>query len=292
MQENDKNRTHDQTVALGFSKRADPSASTWPKTSVAGHILAATTAGLWLCVVVLFPLQAFGHKTFTAGKVNRYATLRLSASRVRLTYLLYFGALPAMRIRSSWDKDHDGRLSQNEIWQGTSKLSADLASKIVISLDAQRLTSSALKASADTKGDHRVRPVELLVAFDGTWEMPPHGRHELIFDDQAALEPVGEIHVEVLTTDAIRLLESHTGSWSAGITKAFSFTGPASSIEDRRIFITWSKRTRPAPSQPKRRHGTSATGVVPSLVAMGIFALIGLFVTWYWLTRKGDKHEP
>ncbi len=246
--------------------------------------------------ILCWTAPSLAHRAFAPRQVNRYAVLTVSSRKLGIEYLVYFGALPGMRIRARWDHDKDGTLTADEIRLGALALGRRLAASLVVQLDGKPLpTGSRLHTSWDLLTDTRVRPSPLTLRLKGDYSLPDHTMHKLLFDDKAAdskdTRPVGEIHVEVHQDPEVRLLECHTGTWASGIRKKFSFMGRASSIEDRRIVVLWADLNRKGTMKTGKRTpaASRSNSAVAALLAVALLGLIGLATTWYWLRRRQER---
>jgi hypothetical protein len=216
---------------------------------------ARSLLGALLLTVTILGGQAAAHPQFALATVNRYSKLvLLPRGQVRLTYVLMVGDVPAMALRQGADTDRDGKLSEAEGAALARGLRDRVQQGVSLRLDGRPVPVIFEEPVLGLAGE-AVAPSAFSVDLTMTLPAPPGREHELRYDDQAAIGPVGEVEILLEESPTVRLLAGWQGEARGQQTRTtrFLYQGPpASSLTDRSVglrFLEAAPAPAPAPGQ-------------------------------------------
>ncbi len=217
---------------------------------------------------LLVSASAFAHPEFNPDAVNRYAKFDLvSGTSLRLAYTLMVGVAPALQLRTQFDRDHSGRLDDQEMQALLSFFRFRVEHGLVLELDGKPL-APAFEPLSELERAAGAEPFSIdLIAT-----LPCLGRvHRVHFEDNVEFAPVGESEIVVLESLATELQYSRRGGQRNGHDKQTRFlfrTPKFSALEDRSVEFGFAAMA-PAPVAQHKK----AWWLMLALLSVGVLLL-------------------
>lgn len=232
-----------------------------------------------VCLVLAITLAASVAAAHVAPSVddnNRYLKVTPGADRLRLAYTVFFGEVPGRQMRTTVDTNHDGTISDAESQAFATKLAAEVAAQLEITIDGHtapvtwETVVAGMGTPATTGGAFSVD----LVA----WPCLPsvRGHHAVALHDRFRIPRPGETELKVEDAPGIAIERARIGT-ADDPGYDYKFAGPGGPISEDGLDLAFTASDKapltgggscaaPAPAGSKR---------VPTIIVIGAAAVIG-----------------
>jgi hypothetical protein len=156
-------------------------------------------------IVIASAAVARAHVVPSLDDNNRYLKLTPLGDRVRLAYTVYLGEVPGAAARRELDRDHDGRISDDEAHAFGDKLAAQVKAGLAVTIDG-----AAVPVVWNQVDVGLGEPVTAAGSFSVdliAWLCLPGGgaSHTLVLKDTFAVPRPGETELRVEDTPGVHV---------------------------------------------------------------------------------------
>ena len=232
-------------------------------------VLAVTLAGL--------PAAATAHVAPSIDDNNRYLKLTPLGDRVRLAYTVFFGEVPGSQTRPTIDADHDGAISDVEAQAFGTKLAADVAAALDITVD--RTPYKVIWAEVVVgMGSPDVRAGSFSVDLVTYVCLPTaRGHHELQLRDKFRVTRPGETEVKIEDSFGITIERAHIGPANDS-SHDFRFIGPGGPLSDDGIDLAFTASDTAPLGDASCAAAAKAARNLPTGLVVGAAAILGFIM--------------
>lgn len=242
-------------------------------------------------VTALYATTARAHVSPSVDDNNRYVKLTPYADRVRLAYTVFFGDIPGAQTRPGIDADHDGTIADTEATAFASKLAAEIAAALEVTLDRVPVATVWTEVVVGM-GSPSVKAGSFSIDLIASYCFgSDRGRHAVHLRDRFRLLHPGETEVRLDDSPGITLDIAHVGP-ANDPSHNYRFVGPVGPLSDDGIELVFDVGDRAPtsgsecgtiPDRPKRL----STGLVVGLAAVLGFVLAAAVALVRW--RKAAR---
>jgi hypothetical protein len=225
--------------------------------------------------LALGPGQAAAHVAPAVGDNNRYIKLTPLGDRVRLSYTVFFGEIPGAGVRRTIDGNRDGSIDDAESQAFGTRLAAEIAAALEITVDAARNTVSwsqvvvGLGTPSTTAGSFSVDLVAWICVT------PPRGKHIVVLRDHYAIARPGETEVKVEDSPGVTIHSTRIGgaSWEDN---DYKLIGPSGALETDGLELVFTAGDKAPVTADAVCRRPSPPRALPTAAIVGAAAVIGL----------------
>lgn len=232
---------------------------------------------VWLVLAItLASTVAAAHVAPSVDDNNRYLKLTPGADRLRLAYTVFFGEVPGAQMRRTVDADHDGTISDAEAQAFATKLGAEVAGALELTVDGhtQPVTWTTVAAGLGSPRTAGGAFSVDLVAWPCLATVG--GKHTVTLRDRFRIPRPGETEVKVEDAPGITVDHARVGvADDPGYD--YKFAGPGGPLSDDGLDLAFT-----AGDHAPRTAGAACAGAgpephkpIPLGVLVGAAAVIG-----------------
>ncbi|HEU4732572.1 MAG TPA: hypothetical protein VFT22_31975 [Kofleriaceae bacterium] len=198
--------------------------------------------------IVLAAGRAAAHVAPAIGDNNRYLKLTPLGDRIRLSYTVLYGAVPAAGMRRAIDANHDGTIDDAERREFGDRVAREVASAIELTIDGARrpVAWSQVEVGLGTPRT-AAGPFSIdLVAW--ICLASPRGKHAVVLRDDFHLERPGETEVRVEDSPGVAIDATRIGG-AEDDTNDYNLVGPSGALATYGLELQFTANAR-APVPP------------------------------------------
>ena len=163
-------------------------------------------------IVIAWAATARAHVAPSMDDNNRYLKLTPLGDRVRLAYTVYLGEVPGAAARRDLDRDHDGKISDDEAHAFGDTIAAQVKAGLTVTIDG-----AAVPVVWNQVDVGLGEPVTAAGSFSIdliAWLCLPGGgaSHTLVLRDKVALPRPGETELRVEDTPGVHVDRARLGA--------------------------------------------------------------------------------
>jgi len=248
---------------------------------------------LVLAITVVVAAQASAHVAPSVDENNRYLKLTPLGDRVRLAYTVFFGEVPGAQLRPSIDADHDGLISESEAQTFGTKLAAEVAAALDVSVDAGKHDIVWAEVSVGM-GSPTVRGGSFSIDLITYLCLPAaRGRHAVLMRDRFQLPRPGETEVLVEDSPGVAVDHARIGPIEDP-GHDYRFVGAGGPLADAGLDLVFTASDRaPLGDASCNTSGPQAQRGVPTSLVVGAAAVLGfVLAAIVAFVRRGRDRRP
>jgi hypothetical protein len=222
---------------------------------------------------------AAAHVAPAVGDNNRYLKLTPLGDRIRLAYTVFYGEVPAMAIRQTIDRNHDGEIDDAESQAFGEGVAREIAAALDVVIDGARQPVAWSQVVVGL-GTPRVAAGAFSVDLVAWLCLPsPRGKHAVVLRDDFHLARPGETEVKVEDSPGVTIHGSRIGG-AEDEAHDYNLVGPSGALHTEGLeleFTAGDKAMVTADATCRRDARTGSAGLAGALVAgaalVGVLAL-------------------
>jgi hypothetical protein len=222
---------------------------------------------------------------------NRYLKLTPHGDRVRLAYTVFFGEVPGAQMRSGLDVDRDGNVSDREANQFGTKLAAEVAAGLDVTIDRAQSPVFWTEISVGM-GSPSVRAGSFSVDMVAYLCLPSvGGRHAMQLRDRFRVVRPGETEVRIEDSPGVKIETARVGP-ANDASHNYRFVGPGGPLADDGVELVFEASDQ-APTSGACDPGSAPprgarVGLVVGAIVLGfVLAVIVVLVRRRRLDSRG-----
>jgi hypothetical protein len=221
------------------------------------------------------PGQAAAHVAPAVGDNNRYLKLTPMGDRVRLSYTVFYGEIPGAGMRGAIDANHDGAIDDGESQAFGTRLAAEIAAALEITVDAARHSvawSQVVVGLGTPQTSAGAFSVDLVAWLCLT---PPRGKHTVVLRDHYAIARPGETEVKVDDSPGVTIHSTRIGgaTWEDN---DYKLIGPSGALETDGLELQFTAGDKAPATADAVCRRPAPPRALPTAAIVGAAAVIGL----------------
>ena len=187
--------------------------------------------GVLVLSITLGAATAIAHVAPSVDDNNRYLKVTPGADRVRVAYTVFYGEIPGAQLRPSLDANHDGTISDDEGQSFGTKLAAEVADALDITVDGKQQAIHWVTVATGL-GSPQIAAGSFSVDLVAWFCLPTaRGHHAVQLRDRFHLIRTGETELKVEDSPGVTIEHARVGR-ADDPSYDYRFAGPGGPLKD------------------------------------------------------------